>query len=227
MQNQIIGQNPTSISSPATSSQANLPTGYIGIIPQLLSALKTDVQRVQMLMQNGTINQKQGQCLIAQLAEKFNEINACTNSVPQADTNVQPQQQPKQMPIQTEQSQSPLDLFNQEKPDFFNQAGRTDVLNYIKDLDMNKDEIAKVAQLVETIEQSAVNDYLQKSAHEKSLNDENNTAKSKLTSYAQNATSGNIFDRIFTRDDIGRMSGDEFTQNEKDIMAQSRQGLIK
>jgi hypothetical protein len=34
-------------------------------------------------------------------------------------------------------------------------------------------------------------------------------------------------DKVFTREDIGNMSGEEFTQNEQAIMAQAKQGLIK
>ena len=86
------------------------------------------------------------------------------------------------------------------------------MLNYIKDLDMDKDEISKIAQLVENLENLAVDGYLKKSAHEKSLNDENFAAKSKLTSYAQNASGNSGIDRIFTREDIGRMSGEEFAK---------------
>ena len=33
--------------------------------------------------------------------------------------------------------------------------------------------------------------------------------------------------KVFTREDIGRMSGEEFAKNEKLIMEQVKQGLIK
>ena len=125
-----------------------------------------------------------------------------------------------------EPEQNPFDLFNQEKPDFFNKSGRTEVFNYIKNLDVDKDEISKIAEMVEIIEKTAVENYLKQSAHDKTLNDENNTAKSKLTSYAQNASyDGN--NRVFTREDIGKMSGEEFAKNEKLILEQVKQGLIK
>jgi hypothetical protein len=92
---------------------------------------------------------------------------------------------------------------------------------------VDKDEISKIAKLVEKLEASAIDSYLKKSAHEKSLNDENSAAKSKLTSYAQNATTDSNNNRIFTREEIGKMSGDEFAKNEKLIMEQVRQGFIK
>ena len=90
-----------------------------------------------------------------------------------------------------------------------------------------KDEIAKIAKLAENLEKSAVESYLKQTAHDKSLNDENTVAKSKLTSYAQNAPADSKYARIFTREDIGKMSGDEYTKNEKLIMEQVKQGLVK
>ena len=120
-----------------------------------------------------------------------------------------------------------MELFIQEHPDFFKKGARASVLDYIKDLDMDKDEISKIAKIVEGLETSAVDGYLKKSAHEKSLNDENAVAKSKLTSYAQNAPKDAANGRIFTREDIGRMTVDEFAKNEKLIMDQVKQGLIK
>ena len=92
---------------------------------------------------------------------------------------------------------------------------------------MDKDEISQVAKIVEQLENSAINSYLKKSAHEKSLNDENSAAKSKLNAYAQNSTGNSNMNRIFTREDIGKMTSEEFTKNEKLIMDQVKQGLIK
>jgi hypothetical protein len=92
---------------------------------------------------------------------------------------------------------------------------------------MDKDEISKIAKMIETLENSAIDGYLKKSAHDKTLNDENTAAKSKLTSYAQNSAIDGNNNKVFTREEIGKMSGDEFVKNEKLIMEQVRQGLIK
>ena len=165
----------------------------------------------------------QGQILLVQLARKAHQINNFKNSL-QSGGVVQNSQVPAE---QFFNSTTPIDMFNQERPGFFDGEGRVDVLNYIKGLDMDKDEIVRIAQLVEKLENSAVDKYLKKSAYEKTLNDENAAAKSKLTSYAQNTSSDGNMVRAFTREDIGNMSGDEFTQNEKAIFEQLRQGLIK
>ena len=92
---------------------------------------------------------------------------------------------------------------------------------------MDKDEIVKISQMVEALERSAVENYLKKSEYEKSLNDENAIAKSRLSAYAQSpAVDGNMT-KVFTREEIGKMSGKEFTRNEDAIMAQLKKGLIK
>lgn len=213
MQNQINSNN---ISSSAVTPQMN----YTDIVSQLEQAIATDTLRLQTMLQQGVITKQQGQYLMAQLAKRANEINMCKNSVPF------PNQAQTQQP-QTQNQMSPLETFTKQNPEFFNVGGRNAVLDYIKNYNLDKDEISQVAKIVEQLENSAVNSYLKKSAHEKSLNDENSAAKSKLNAYAQNSTGNSNMNRIFTREDIGKMTSEEFTKNEKLIMAQVKQGLIK
>lgn len=213
MQNQINSNN---ISSSAVTPQMN----YTDIVSQLEQAIATDTLRLQTMLQQGVITKQQGQYLMAQLAKRANEINMCKNSVPF------PNQVQTQQP-QAQKQMSPLETFTEQNPEFFNVGGRNAVLDYIKNYNLDKDEISQVAKIVEQLENSAVNSYLKKSAHEKSLNDENSAAKSKLNAYAQNSTGNSNMNRIFTREDIGKMTSEEFTKNEKLIMDQVKQGLIK
>lgn len=227
MQNQTGGRYPqiqNNISSSAVTPQTNQNLGYNDIFYQLEQAIGADVQKLKVLVQNGVITQQQGQNLMAQLAGKAQQINTYKNSLGLSNQPIPPIQMP-QAPFQ--QAPNSMELFAQEHPGFFDGEGRADVLNYIKGLDMDKDEIVQISQLVEKLENSAVDRYLKKSAYEKSLNDENDAAKSKLKSYAQNASYDSNNNRIFTREDIGNMSGEEFNKNEKIIMEQLRQGLIK
>ena len=80
---------------------------------------------------------------------------------------------------------------------------------------------------VEKLEKSAIEKYLQQQAHEKSLNDENEAAKQRLQANAQNQMFTDDNSRIFTREQIGKMSGAEFAKNEQAIMEQLRKGLIR
>lgn len=197
MQNQQFN----GISSSAVTPQIN----YQNILGQLLAALAVNAQKKQSVQQFSNNEQ------IQQLISALNETNNQKNAVSAAQTPVL----------------NPLDLFNKENPGFFDKSARSDVLNYIRDFDMDKDEIAKIAKMIETLENSAIEGYLKQSAHDKTLNDENSAAKSKLTSYAQNAILDGNNNKVFTREEIGKMSGDEFVKNEKLIMEQVRQGLIK
>lgn len=222
MQNSI--QN--GISSPVVSSQANPDLGYKDIFYQLEQIIGADVERVNGLVRQGVLNQKQGEYLLNQLAQKAKLIESY--KLAGQNTLAQSTQVPtEQAEVQPVPEIDHMALFNKERPGFFDAAGRGDILNYIKGFDMDKDEILRISQLVEGLENSAVENYLKKSSYEKALNDENALAKSKLTAYAQNSASEGNFSKVFTKEDIGRMSGDEFTANEKTIMQQLRQGLIK
>lgn len=228
MQNQIGGAIPQNlqngISSPAVSPQANPNMGYNDIFYQMEQSIGAEVSQVKNLVQQGLITQQQGHNLLTQLVGKAQKLNMYKNS---QQINANPAGIVNNPAQAMPQALNPMDLFNQERPGFFDAEGRGDVLNYIKGFDMDKDEILRIAQLVEGLENSAVDKYLKKSAYEKSLNDENALAKSKLTAYAQNAPGDQNFNRIFTREEIGRMSGEEFNQNEKMIMDQVKQGLIR
>ena len=199
MQNQQFNGISSSAVTPRINSQ--------NIIQQLLLTLAANAQREQYIKQLSNNEQ------IQQLINAYNEMNKVNqnNAASYAQESVK----------------NPIDLFNQDNPGFFEKSGREAVLNYIKNFDMDKDEISKIAGLVESLEHSAIEGYLQQSAHDKTLNDENSAAKSKLTSYAQNATLDSNNNKVFTREEIGKMSGDEFVKNEKLIMEQVRQGLIK
>lgn len=205
-------QNYTGISSNAVMPQITTDD----IIQHLMQSLSSDTQRIAMLIQQGKVTQEQGQYLIKQIENKENLLQMFKQPLSAA-----PEQVMQQAQI------GALDLFNQENPDFFQNNQRAELLDYLKGIDVDKDEITKIAKLAEKLENSAVENYLKKSAHDKSLNDENTVAKSKLTSYAQQAPVDSKYARIFSREDLGKMSGDEFAKNEKLIMEQVKQGLLK
>lgn len=218
----MINQQPNNnISSLALSPQNNFQ-GYKDAFYQLEQAIGADAQNVNLLMQKGVITQQQGQYLLSQLAGKAQQINMYRNLQTQ-----QPQPNANVLQPQSQQAENPMAMFDKERPGFFDEEGRGDVREYLKGCDMDKDEILRIASLVEGLENSAIDKYLKKSAHDKSLNDENELAKKKLTAYAQNSPANSKNNRIFTREEIGKMSGEEFAKNEKLIMDQVKQGLIK
>lgn len=218
-------QTNNNISSLASNPQGNWLQNYKDVFYQLEQSIGADVRNVNNLVQKGIITQKQGQYLIAQLAGKAQQINAYRNNM-QTQTNV-PVQNTAQAPLQQQTAESSMDMFNKLRPGFFDEDGRGELRNYLNNYQMDKDEMLRIAGLVEGLENSAINRYLKKSAYDKSLNDENEIAKRKLTAYAQNSPANSKNNRIFTREEIGKMSGDEFTRNERLIMEQLKQGLLK
>lgn len=176
-----------------------------------------DLTAIRALMAIGLVDREQGQNLMKQVIK-----NAYTNVTTQQHDLTQ------SAPAKTPSQADAFAQFAALNPDFFNQAGRCDVLNYLKNSPVNfdKDELLQISKLIEALEQSAVERYLKKEEYGKTLNDENNIAKLRLTANAQssNASDNN---RVFTRAQIGKMSGDEFTKYEAAIMDQLRRGLIK
>lgn len=182
-----------------------------------------DIQILQNLMRSGIINPVQGQHLINYVLNKAYQTIVTKNKAAAPLQNQGIPAQTPQMPV------SGIADFEKENPDFFKQNGRGQVLEYLKNSNavVDKDELLRISQMVEMLENSAVDGYLQKQAHSKSLNDENEAAKKKLRANAQNSNSGEANTRIFTREQIGKMSGAEFAKNERIIMEQLRKGLIR
>lgn len=165
-----------------------------------------DVKLIENLVQTGVMTQEQGLNLVNYITQKaFEKYNTTQNvSTPQIAQVMQ-------------------------KPEFFNQEGRSDVFDYLTQTNVNfdDDEISKISALVEKIENSAVDKYLRAQEHEKTLNSENESAKQRLRANAQNSVSDGAKNLVFTREQIGKMSGAEFAKHERAIMDQLRKGLIR
>ncbi|MDY6310811.1 MAG: hypothetical protein SPL73_06210 [Cyanobacteriota bacterium] len=198
MQNQIL----SGISPTAVNPQPN----YINIIQQLKQSMMNNMLQMLLLKNQGVITNDQALGFMDSINEMYKGNSMGINT-------------------SVHQDEKPVDF--QAAIDFFAKDGRKEVLDYIKNSDVDKDEIPKIAKIVENIEKAAIDGYLKQSEHDKIKNDENTAAKSKLTSYAQNAKFDSNNNRIFTRADLGKMSDDEFAKNEKIIFEQLKQGLLQ
>ena len=180
--------------------------------------VKNDLDVIRSLMEMGLVSRQQGQNLMTEVIE-----NAYKSITKQNDEQVN-----SPISTETETQKDAFDEFLISKPEFFNRKAREDVLEYLKNSPVNfdKDELLQISELIEALEKSAVDRYLQKLEYGKTLNDENKAAKQRLTANAQNsnATDKNM---VFTRAQIGKMSGDEFAKYESLIMDQMRKGLIR
>ncbi len=188
------------------SSQADNHLSAFESADGLKQQVSQDIQDIENLVQTGQITQEQGLNLMNFVTEKAFEMYTKLNEVPKEQTPSL-----------------------KETPEFFNRDGRIDVFDYLKgtNADFDDDEISKISSLVEKIEKTAIERYLKEQEHEKTLNSENETAKQRLRSNAQNASSDGDTNLVFTREQIGKMSGAEFAKHERAIMDQLRKGLIK
>ncbi len=216
--NPMNNENVLSSAGNQTSAAANQP------LPKDVQSVKQmalkDIQLIENLVQTGAMTQEQGQNLMNYVTKKAFEKYTLS-------------QQNSQAPVNTTMQQASPKLQNALSApavsEFFNKDGRLDVFDYLKNTnaEFDEDEISKISALVEKIENTAIERYLREKNHEKTLNSENEAAKQKLRAYAQNSVSDGNKNLVFTREQIGKMSGAEFAKYERMIMDQLRKGLIK
>ena len=177
-----------------------------------------DIQTIENLMNSGVVSSEQGQNLKNYVVNKaYNEVKQQNQG--QAALN----QVDRSLPVNSY-------LNNLEQPEFFQQDGRSQVLDYLKNYypNVGKDEVSQIIAMINNVEDSAVKRFLRKQEHDKALKDANEAAKQRLITNAQKSSgAGNGTGVIFTRDQIGKMSGAEFAKNEKLIMEQLKRGLIR
>ena len=186
-------------------------------IAEIEKMVKNDLDVIRSLMEMGLVDRQQGQNLMKEVIE-----NAYTSITTKNDTQVETSDNSEAV-----SQKDALAEFLTSEPEFFNRKGREDVLAYLKNSPVNfdKDELLQISELIKAVEKNAIDRYLQKLEYGKTLNDENKLAKLRLTANAQNSNA-NDNNMVFTRAQIGKMSGDEFAKYESLIMDQMRKGLI-
>lgn len=187
---------------------------------QIEVALKQDFAKIQKLVKVGLINSAQGQNLKKQVLKK------AFDKLVQAE-RIKREQIPSQQAMQ--KTGKTIDEFSKSNPDFFSPKGRKEVFDYLKsgNVILGEDEFNKISDVIRLVEKSAIERYLQKAAHEKTLRDSNENAKQRLTANAQKTSQGVNLYKSFTREQIGKMSAKEFAKYEKAIMEALKKGLIK
>lgn len=179
--------------------------------------ISQDFQKIESLMKFGLINSWQGQNLKNQVLKKAFDLVSQNEMI-------------KQNSAPVFKKDEVFNDFEGKNPDFFKPESRKEVWDYLKSdaLMIGKDDLKKISDMIENIEKSAIERYLQKETYEKTLQDSNKLAKQKLTANAQNSGfSDKNLARTFTREQIGKMNSAEFTKYESLIMEQLKKGLIK
>lgn len=198
----------------AAGVQQPLSNGAEALKQQVVNDLKT----IKNLVQTGVMTGEQGQNLMNYVTQKaFEKYTLSQQNGQTPSAAVQPAGQAQSL------------MQGNMPPEFFNKDGRIDVFDYLRNSNVtfDEDELSKISALVEKIENTAVQRYLRELQHEKTLNSENETAKQRLRANAQNSVSDGLRNLVFTREQIGKMSGAEFARHERAIMDQLKKGLIK
>ncbi len=219
-----MSENKLETTSQQTEKQENIQTQFeekLGVNQEKSSQkspiseeFKKNLKNLQIVLTSGLINPQQGQNLL--------------NHIIQEALNMNVQNMREDLTTQISDKES-SNGFTSSEAKFFDIAGRNEVINYLKsgNVSVDKDELSRIAKLVETIENSAVERYIQKVAHEQNLEKSNLQAKQKLQANAQNTKSECKNLAPFTREQIGKMTSAEFLKNEALIMSQLKKGLIK
>lgn len=217
------GQNLQNISSNAGYQQAAQGVQQpVNANPEEIKQMAVkDLNTIKNLVQAGVMTQEQGQNLMNYVTQKAFEKYTLSQNNSQTPVTGQPISTQIQPQMQLGQGSV--------TPEFFNRDGRIDVYDYLKNSNatFDEDELSKISALVEKIENTAIERYLRELQHEKTLSNENETAKQRLRANAQNSGSDGLNNLVFTREQIGKMSGAEFAKYERAIMDQVRKGLIK
>lgn len=219
-----MSENKLETTSQQTEKQENIQTQFeerLGVNQEKSSQkspiseeFKKNLNNLQIVLNSDLINPQQGQNLL--------------NHIIQEALNMNVQNMREDLTTQISDKES-SNGFTSSEAKFFDIAGRNEVINYLKsgNVSVDKDELSRIAKLVETIENSAVERYIQKVAHEQNLEKSNLQAKQKLQANAQNTKSECKNLAPFTREQIGKMTSAEFLKNEALIMSQLKKGLIK
>ena len=197
------------------SSQADNQNPVSEKQEQIKQLAVQEIKKIENYVQTGQLTHEQGLNLMKFVTDKAFEKYTQLGQLPEE---------------QVLSPESPnISPKTKEIPEFFTKDGRSDVFDYLMNADANfdDDELSKISSLVEKIENSAVDRFLKAKEHEKTLNSENESAKQRLRANAQNSASDGIINTVYTREQIGKMSGAEFAKHERAIMEQLRKGMIK
>lgn len=197
---------------------------------QVEKTISQDFLKIQTLVKSGLISSVQGQNLKKQVLKKAFDMLVQTEKIKRNLPAAQKEGLQVSNNVNTSINKKEIfDEFNKNNPDFFTSSGRKEVLDYLKlnDVIIGRDELNKISDIIRTVEKGAIDRYLQKAAHEKTLRDSNEAAKQRLTANAQKSSLSGNLSKIFTREQIGKMNSAEFIKYESAIMEQLKKGLIK
>jgi len=160
-----------------------------------------NLNNLRTLIQNGIIPVEQGQNYVMNLIKNTFQIPLA----PQTDAPTQMQAPVLQPAMQTQNPQV---------------NARQSILDYFQNTGVNQEDMNTLSGYLTNYANEAVNKYKQQLS-------QNENAKQRLYSNAQNTTSDTKIDRVYSAQEIGKMTTEEFLRNEDAIMDQLRKGKIR
>jgi hypothetical protein len=130
--------------------------------------------------------------------------------------------------VQKPKNETAFAEFEKTNPDFF--KSRQILREYLEsvDVELSAGEFEKIAALIYGVEQQAVLRYKQELEQGKALENANAEALERLnTNSMREGTTAVAGQKIFTPQEIGAMSSEEFKRNEAAINEQLAKGLIR
>lgn len=183
-------------------------------ISRVKNQMSQDFATIDFLLQNGKITQQEADGLKKQVDSVSSKLIL------------------EKFPQNTPQNNFD-DVFSQLEKKYNSTSetlARQELKNYLKSnyATLDEKELENIFQLTDNIEKNAVENFKKQLEHEKLLKNKNEEAKSRLcTNIVDKTPESTLGSKVFTRDEIGNMSSEEFTQNEREIYSQLEKGLIK
>ena len=133
-------------------SEENAFKNFEDKIQRVEKKTKDNISKVEMLLKAGLLNQVQGENLIQQIIKKgYAELEQCDLDSSEKLSTTQKQEK-------SFDKVQAITEFEKENPEFFNEKGRLEVLNYIKSgsLEFDKEELGRISELIKTVEQRLI-----------------------------------------------------------------------
>lgn len=169
------------------NSQADFQKEHVQLKKHLEQVIAQDFTKIQNVAKLGLINSGQEQNLKKEVLKKaFDKLVQVEKIKRGLQPALDKQNMQEANPLKINKSRV-FDEFEKSNPNFFDSDGRKEVLDYLKTdkVFLGQDELSKISEIIKVVEKSAIERYLKKVSHEKTLRESNEAAKQKLTANAQ------------------------------------------
>lgn len=199
------------------------------------SVIVSDFNKIDQLVHTGKINAQTGMALKNQvISNAFGSTSSPSLGVDSSQIATSSQ---TTSPTTTNNTVAPnqrlldsLQEFESKNANFFNSPARSILKNYLIQNfdDLSTQSLQIISNIVQELENSAVNSYKSQLDHSNSINSANEAAKLKLNSNATySSRADQSIPKVFSRQDIDSMSSEEFLALEPQIMAQLKNEMSK